>query len=260
MAVERSCQEWEEKKALMQGAAAFFAGIPDVNSTENAPLQCYLQACSLLERQGVERSCTQKGFLRSNALKETDARKKMVFQNQNYFWGDIQGQDAFARGYRSAMATLFQLLPIPKRKQSKEARVALLGGSPAYAGDLVRIVRLRELLRQKSIVVKAVPGMGSSLEEIAESVQVSLNVVVHKELGAPMARYLQREYGIPWLLLPLFTSEAQQIQSIEKALEKPQRQCNSADREDSPAALSPVVFYIGSCQKENDCEAHNLQQ
>ena len=25
MAVERSCQEWEEKKALMQGAAAFFA-------------------------------------------------------------------------------------------------------------------------------------------------------------------------------------------------------------------------------------------
>ena len=69
--------------------------------------------------------------------------------------------------------------------------------------DVEQFAELSDALMKIGVSVRAAPGCKATLADIASSTRVQLNVVGHEELGGALARYLEREYGIPWLNLPL---------------------------------------------------------
>ena len=198
--------DWLMRKneALWQGASAFFAGISDVGAARMQSLWCYFYACGLLERQGMEGVGREEAVMLASdellpqvAVRTLRSYRLLKQKNCN------GSPELFARGYRSAAAALFQTLPLQERREIFPNQIAVLGYSVNCQQDVEQFAELSDVLAKIGVSVHTAPGCKATLAVIASSTRVQLNVVGHEELGGALARYLKREYGIPWLNLPL---------------------------------------------------------
>ena len=83
----------------------------------------------------------------------------------------------------------------PDRKPS----VNLLGLTPTYFRGEEDIAELRRLLEKAGYRINAIPGGGSTWEEIMRLPEADLNIVLRDELALKAARRLKQEFGMPFL-------------------------------------------------------------
>jgi len=114
----------------------------------------------------------------------------------------------FWEGYKAAAKAYFDAMPLNPRRMVKPRTINLLGCTTGYYNAKSDLQELKRMLTLAGYQVLASPGAGSSTAEIATMAQAELNLVVHEELGGDMAKYLQQQYGIPYLsLLPPYGIE-----------------------------------------------------
>ncbi len=219
----------------LAGAAAFFAGIPDAAIVVNGPMWCYFYALRSLESSQPLLSnrmvATQldnqaivfgtEEYLRDTLKPYIDDPPAVICIENNCSAGLI-GDDlaaiardsgvkcpavvfdsngligGFSEGYvKASLAALDAVKDVPPAE--KAAGINLLGLTDGYyAGenDREELVRLLELAGYE---VNAVPGAGSSWQELSRLGAASLNVVVHRELGVPLAKALKERYGTEYI-------------------------------------------------------------
>lgn len=236
----------EVNTCALTGAAAFFAGIFDAAIVANGPLWCYFYALKHLEKTCPSLSkrfyCSQTdnnsvvfgteeyllGIL--SYVKKNTAPKVLLIENScsvGLIGDDIVGlaqkadmpcpvvcldsgglTGGFWEGYRAAAMAYFAAMPLKKRSRIEPNTVNLLGCTTGYYNAVNDIQELKRLLALVGISVLACPGAGSSVDEIATMTQAELNIVVHDELGHDIARYLKKQYGMPYIsLLPPYGLE-----------------------------------------------------
>ena len=115
--------------------------------------------------------------------------------------GGIAGD--FPEGYQIALLRVIE--EIKKYAKAKTENVAakpsvnLLGLTPTYFRGEEDIKEIRRILEKAGYRVNAVPGGGSSWDEIMELLHADLNVVLRDELVLKAAKKLETEFGTPYL-------------------------------------------------------------
>lgn len=225
----------------LTGAAAFFAGIPGAVIVMNGPLWCYYYALRYLEKPcpaiGTRFFCSQvdnhtvvygtEEYLLDvlQDIRQNLQPSVILIENScsvTLIGDDIAGiagqagmscpvvcidsgglHGGFWEGYRAAGQAYFSMMPLQKRGMVQPHSVNLLGCTVGYYNAASDVRELKRMLELAGYQVVACPGAGSSREELEAMSRAELNLVIHEELGGELARYLQQEYGIPYLsLLP----------------------------------------------------------
>ena len=88
---------------------------------------------------------------------------------------------------------------VPAWEPGRDRRVNLLGATPLDVTSQANIDTLRELLAQDGWTVASVWSMGSSVEEYVDGLTAACNVVIASS-GLPLARWMERTYGIPYVV------------------------------------------------------------
>ena len=115
--------------------------------------------------------------------------------------GGIAGD--FPEGYQIALLRVIE--EIKKYAKAKTENVAakpsvnLLGLTPTYFRGEEDIKEIRRILEKAGYRVNAVPGGGSSWDEIMELPHADLNIVLRDELALKAAKELENEFGTPYL-------------------------------------------------------------
>lgn len=115
--------------------------------------------------------------------------------------GGIAGD--FPEGYQIALLRVIE--EIKKYAKAKTENVAakpsvnLLGLTPTYFRGEEDIKEIRRILEKAGYRVNAIPGGGSSWDEIMELPHANLNVVLRDELALKAAKKLETEFGTPYL-------------------------------------------------------------
>ena len=115
--------------------------------------------------------------------------------------GGIAGD--FPEGYQIALLRVIE--EIKKYAKAKTENVAampsvnLLGLTPTYFRGDEDIKEIRRILEKAGYRVNAIPGGGSSWDEIMELPHADLNVVLRDELALKAAKKLETEFGTPYL-------------------------------------------------------------
>lgn len=226
----------------LTGAGAFVAGIPQSEILVNGPLWCYFYALRYLERAdftmserffgsqpdntavvyGAEKNIlealgniTKAGRKPKLLLVESScslsligddlagiARKaQLPFPVVTMDCGGMVG--GFAEGYIKAGKKVFDLLLPAKCEAKKTLAVNLLGQTPFYLQGEPDTQEIKRLLTLAGYEVLATPASGSSISELQQLGQASLNLVTNIELGLPLAKYLEHKYGTPYLVCGL---------------------------------------------------------
>lgn len=106
---------------------------------------------------------------------------------------------SMASGYQDALISAVEALDPPVRVASPNC-VNLLGLSIYHQHWQGSLAGLRELLRLMGIEVIAVPGAGSSAEELRALAGARCNLVIHQEYADRLAPWLEERYGMPAIL------------------------------------------------------------
>lgn len=225
----------------LSGAAAFVAGIPGAEVLVNGPLWCYFYALRTLEHAkydmgerfhncqpdnnaivyGTEKFLTatlqrllDSGSKPSLLLVESSCSLSLIGDdlagivrkmNLPYPFvtmdcGGLVG--GFAEGYtKAALAVLEKFAK--ENVTAQENKVNLLGLTDFYYNGVADRKEIIRLLTKAGYAINAVPGSGSSLEEIADIGAVQLNIVCNEELGLKIAQYLEKRYGTPYIVAGL---------------------------------------------------------
>ena len=222
----------------LTGAGAFFAAIDKSEVLINGPLWCYFYALRHLEKArpdmytrfygsqpdnnaviyGSEEYVTQElqrmlenGHKPSILLLESScslsligddlagmARKlQLPFPVVTLDSGGMVG--GFAEGYAKAAKKLFAQL-LPQTATAKSLAVNILGQSEFYLQGAADTRELKRLLQLAGYEVLCTPGCECTLEELQRLPEAALNIVTNAELGLPLAEYLQKQYGTPYIL------------------------------------------------------------
>lgn len=224
----------QEDSCALTGAAAFFAGVPEAAIVVNGPLWCYYYAMRHLEANlpliSQRMTCSQLDntsivFGAEDYLRETleplAEKPPALLCIENNCSASLIGDDVggiaaelgiecpvvvfdsgglaggFAAGYTRASLKVAEILPW-ERRERKKARINLLGLTTGYyngVNDRRELVRLLELAGYE---VGACPGDGATLEELLMVPEAELNLVVHEELGLPLAQWLEERFGTPF--------------------------------------------------------------
>ncbi len=248
----------------LTGAGAFVAGIPHSEILVNGPLWCYFYALRYLERAdftmserffgsqpdntavvyGAEQNIlealeniTKAGRKPELLLVESScslsligddlagiARKaQLPFPVVTMDCGGMVG--GFAEGYVKAGQKVFDAL-LPKQAEAAHPLgINLIGQTPFYLQGAADTAELKRILTLAGYEVLAAPGSGSSVSELKKVSAASLNVVTNVELGLPLAKYLERKYGTPYLVCGLpygVEGTLTWIEKINAALPAPQ--------------------------------------
>ncbi len=222
----------------LTGAAAFFAGIPDAEILANGQLWCYFYALRYLEHSAYDMAerfhCsqpdnnavvygTEKFLLETLARIQQSGRRPSVMLIENSCSISLIGDDlagiarkasldfpvvtmdcggltgGFAEGYVKACLNLLQTLP-PANRKTVKGTINILGLTDFYFNGLPDREEILRILRQAGYKIAAVPGSGSTLNDIASIAKAQLNIVINEELGLPVAKYLKRRYDIPYIV------------------------------------------------------------
>lgn len=218
----------------LAGAAAFFAGIPDSAVIVNGPMWCYFYALRHLEDNlpllSERMQCTQlnntcivfgaEDFLRDALQPFLDNPPALLCIENNCsasLIGDDTGSIAqdmgincpivvfdsggltggFTEGYVKAGQNLFDTLPVTGHIDMSKKRVNLLGLTTGYYNGVNDRCELEQLLNLAGYEINACPGAGTTTEQLKDITNASLNIVIHEELGLPLAEYLQKKFGMP---------------------------------------------------------------
>lgn len=104
-----------------------------------------------------------------------------------------------SQGFEETMMRVVEAL-VPKRAPAPDRSVNLLGLSIMHKHWQGTVLELKRVLGLMGLDVKAVPGAGSSTDELRSSVDASLNIVLCPEYGAKLARYYNEEHGTSYLV------------------------------------------------------------
>ena len=226
----------------LTGAAAFVAGIPQSIVLVNGPLWCYFYALRYLERADCSMSLRMRGSQPDNNAVVYGAEKCIVealqsIENEmerpsilllesscsmSLIGDDLQGIvrkeqlpfpvvtmdcggmiGGFAAGFTRAAQKTLEILLTKGSKQHRSLGVNIIGQTDYYLQGAADTKELRRLLELAGYEVLAVPGSGSTLEELQYIPEASLNIVTNIELGLPVAQYLEKKYGTPYVVAGL---------------------------------------------------------
>lgn len=226
----------------LTGAAAFIAGIPHSEVLVNGPLWCYFYALRYLERADYTMSLRIRGSQPDNNAVVYGAEKcimqalqSLVSEGQqpsvlllesscsmSLIGDDLQGivrkeklpfpvvtmdcggmLGGFAEGYARAAQKAFAALLPQQVAERRPLAVNLIGQTDYYLQGAADTEELKRLLQAAGYEVLAVPGSGSSLEELQRIPQASLNIVTNVELGLAAAQYLEKKYSTPYIVAGL---------------------------------------------------------
>ena len=103
-------------------------------------------------------------------------------------------------GHETAVLEMLEQIP-PKRDVRKDrAKVNLLGMSLQQRNVMGNVDELRRLLELAGCKVGCAVSAGCTVEELQDLAAAALNVVVYPEFGLQTARYLESEYGMPYVV------------------------------------------------------------
>lgn len=110
----------------------------------------------------------------------------------------------FAEGYvKAALAVIDKFakerLAGVQEDEPKEKAVNLLGLTDFYYNGVADTKEICRLLKKAGYKINAVPGAGSSLEELTELGAAQLNIVCNEELGLKIAQHLEKRFGTPYV-------------------------------------------------------------
>lgn len=220
----------------LTGAAAFFAGIPKAYIVANGPLWCYFYALRYLERvdHRLERRFigtqpdnnsvvygTEECLLTTlHTIKEQEYPSIVLVENScavGLIGDDIAGisrkaelacpvvcfdsgglKGGFSQGFKLAGKNFLESFELAERKTIKPFKVNLLGAGVGYYNAENDLNELKFILGLVGLEVGVALGAGSSLDEIKNMTEASLNIVIHDELGLEQAMLLQEKYNIPY--------------------------------------------------------------
>lgn len=248
----------------LTGAAAFVAGIPQSLVLVNGPLWCYFYALRYLERADCSMSLRIRGSQPDNNAVVYGAEKYIVEALQSIMAEQAKpsllllesscsmsliGDDLagivrkeqlpfpvvtmdcggmlgdFAEGYaRAAQKALAVLLKEAQPAERRKLGVNIIGQTDYYLQGAADTQEIRRLLELAGYEVLAVPGSGSTLEELQRIPEASLNIVTNIELGLAVAQYLKKKYGTPYVVAGLpygIKGTLQWLQNINSALACP---------------------------------------
>lgn len=227
---------WHADTCALAGAAAFFAGIPDAAIVVNGPMWCYFYAMRHLEDSQPLLSqrmvCTQldneaivfgtEEYLRDTLAPYVEKPPALLCIESNCS-ASLIGDDmagiaremgiacpvvvfdsggligGFAEGYAKAAAEVLDVLSPPPMPDTSWRRVNLLGLTPGYCNGMNDQRELERLLRLAGYEVNACPGGGTEAAGLFRLTHAALNIVVHEELGRPLAERMEKEYRIPFI-------------------------------------------------------------
>lgn len=218
----------------LAGAAGFFAGIQDALIAVNGPMWCYFYAMRTLEQEcpmiAQRMISTQldndaivfgaEEYIRETLAPHLDPPPALLAVENSCAAGLI-GDDVrsiargmgfprvaafdsgglggmFAAGYRKAAHACMEEIA-SRRAARTPGRVNLLGLTPAYlraGNDLCELMRLLEL---SGYTIGAPVGGGCTAAELETLGTAELNIVVHAELGAELAAYLEQTTDVPYV-------------------------------------------------------------
>lgn len=221
----------------LTGAAAFFAGIPGAQIIANGPNWCYFYALRHIEKADPSINTrfystqlnnahivygTEEPLLRTLRELKQDGCSVMLVQNScavGLIGDDIVGivkraqldcpvvcldsgglLGGFCEGYALAGKSFLENAAIDKADQVRKKSVNLLGVTASYYNGYNDLQEIKRLLGLAGYQVVACPGAGSSVEEMANLTQAELNIVLHPELGLEMAKFLESEYHMPFIV------------------------------------------------------------
>jgi len=222
----------------LTGAASFFSSIPGSFVLVNGPLWCYFYAMKYVVDQDETAlgrfACTQPSpsslvYGTENDLKKSFADiqqmgtfDRVFVQNncsvsligddiagiaaaQDLPWpvyaADASGlQGDFAAGWQQAfLRVVDEMKPAPQVKR----RVNVLGLSLSDLQGQENARELRRLLEAAGLEVQAIPGAGSSWEDIMAMPSAELNIVVRPELAEQAADRMEKTFHVPYLVAGL---------------------------------------------------------
>ena len=146
--------------------------------------------------------------------------------------GGIAGD--FAEGYSIACLRVIEEVEKSAKNQEKELNasaaaslkaneaethkpsVNLLGLSPTYFRGEEDIKEIRRILEKAGYRINAIPGGGSTWDEIMQLPKADLNIVLRDELALKAARELETEFGTPYLSAGMPYGIAGTLQWLEK--------------------------------------------
>ena len=238
----------------LTGASAFFASIPGSFVLVNGPLWCYFYAMKYVEDYDASAlrrfHCTQPegnalvygtekdllaglDFVKSNFTPERvfilnncsvslvgddiagiAAKAELPWPAYAVDCGGIAGD--FSEGYEIALLRVIDEV----KKNAKDTiglpSLNLLGLSPTYFRGEEDIKEIRRILEKAGYRINAIPGGGSTWDEIMELPKAELNIVLRDELALKAARELETEFGTPYLSAGMPYGIAGTLQWLEK--------------------------------------------
>ena len=88
---------------------------------------------------------------------------------------------------------------VPSWEPGRPRRVNLLGATPLDVTSQANVDAVRDLLETGGWTVVSTWSMGSSVQEYVDGLTAACNVVLTTS-GLPLARWMQRTYGIPYVV------------------------------------------------------------
>ena len=111
---------------------------------------------------------------------------------------ETNGIEYYDRGISLALSALAKTFVRPSVRKEANS-VNIIGATPLDFGKGRQLKELRTLLKYAGFKVLSTWAMGSSLDDIINSAEASINLVVSRS-GLDAARYLQKFLGIPYLV------------------------------------------------------------
>ncbi len=219
----------------LSGAGAFFAGIPNARIVVNGPLWCYFYAMRYLTHsdyrvpdyyystqpngnavvfgneknivktltplleQDFELLCIESSCSMSLIGDDVVGIAQRVGFSQPIIAVDCGGLvGGFAKGYEKACKQVIQELA-QRDCQVHASSVNLIGMTDFYLHGKADRQELCRILTKAGYTINAIPGGGSTVEELKQIGQAALNIVCHEELGLEVAEYLQATLGTPYV-------------------------------------------------------------
>lgn len=220
----------------LTGAAAFYAGIPDTEILVNGPLWCYFYAMRYLEHGIFNIAERMHGSQPDNSAVVFGAEKfikqaiKHLLNEKHYpkllfvenscamslIGDDITGIvssmklpfpviamdcggsiGGFAEGYVKA-AILF-LHQFAEKTDIVKSSINLLGLTDFYYNGKADRIEICRILKQAGYKINVLFGSGSNIDALKNIAGAELNIVCNEELWLEIAKYLEENYGTPYV-------------------------------------------------------------
>ncbi len=115
------------------------------------------------------------------------------------FFAASNGMHDYVYGAGNAFLAAAETLLDPEKKVSRrKGCINLLGVTPLEFATEGSVESLRKAVEDSNLQVQSCWAMGDSREQLLTAAEASVNLVV-SSVGLPMAEYMKKTWGIPWV-------------------------------------------------------------